>query len=190
MNSFNNDLFTFDNFLSAKDSVNNRKPKAPKKTVGHYSLFSGYQEVNGQKTDFSVDEIKQKQKLYVSDSISSRRSPTPPRVTKMFNLDDISRSTNLPPATQLVLVEDIINNTIPKDASPQLLNIRVMVLTSSRLISKLKEKKKKLLKRVSSPTEKKIIKNNLVLCADGLMIPKANYKSELLIEFKNVICEK
>ena len=38
--------------------------------------------------------------------------------------------------------------------------------------------------------EKKIIKNNVVLCADGLMIPKSNYKSELLIEFKNIVCEK
>jgi len=38
--------------------------------------------------------------------------------------------------------------------------------------------------------EKKIIKNNCVLCADGLMIPKSNYKSELLIEFKNVVLEK
>ena len=34
--------------------------------------------------------------------------------------------------------------------------------------------------------EKKLIKNNCVLCADGLMIPKANYKPELLDEFKKV----
>lgn len=161
MNSFNNDLFTFDNFLSPKDSINNREPKTSNKSVGHYSLFSGYQEIDGQKTDFSVDEIKRKQKLYVSDSISSSRSPTPPRVKPMFNLSDIGKSTNLPPSTKLVLVEDIINNTIPADASPQLLNIKVMVLTSHKLISKLKEKKRKLLKRVSSPTEKKIIKKQI-----------------------------
>ena len=64
MNSFNNDLFTFDNFLSPKDSINNRESKMSNKSVGHYSLFSGYQEIDGQKTDFSVDEIKRKQKLY------------------------------------------------------------------------------------------------------------------------------
>ena len=38
--------------------------------------------------------------------------------------------------------------------------------------------------------EKKIIKNNVVLCADGLMIPKDNYKVELLTEFKNIVFEK
>ena len=38
--------------------------------------------------------------------------------------------------------------------------------------------------------EKKIIKNNSVLCADGLMIEKENYKPELLTEFKNVVFEK
>jgi len=160
MNSFNNDLFTFDNFLSPKDSINNKEPKMSK-SVGHYSLFSGFQEINGQKTDFSVDEINRKQKLYVSDSRSSSRSPTPPRVKPMFNLSDIGKSANLPPVTRLVLVEDIINNTIPADASPQLLNIKVMVLTSHRLVNKLKEKKRKLLKRVSSPTEKKVIKKQI-----------------------------
>jgi hypothetical protein len=160
MNSFSNDLFTFDNFLSPKDSIN-IEPKVQKKSIGHYSLFSGYQEVNGQKTDFSVDEINRKQKLYVSDSKSSSRSPTPPRVTTMFNLSDISKSNNLPPVTNLVLVEDIINNTIPDDSTPQLLNIKVMVVTSHKLINKLNEKKQKLLKRVSSPTQKKIIKKQI-----------------------------
>ena len=38
--------------------------------------------------------------------------------------------------------------------------------------------------------EKKIIKNNCVPCADGLMIPKDNYKVELLTEFKNIVFEK
>ena len=38
--------------------------------------------------------------------------------------------------------------------------------------------------------EKKIIKNNCVLCADGLMIPKINYTNELLTEFKNIVFEK
>ena len=38
--------------------------------------------------------------------------------------------------------------------------------------------------------EKKIVKNNCVLCADGLMIPKDYYKPELLIEFKQIVSEK
>ena len=38
--------------------------------------------------------------------------------------------------------------------------------------------------------ENKLINNNCVLCADGLMIPKDNYKEELLLEFKNVINNK
>ena len=38
--------------------------------------------------------------------------------------------------------------------------------------------------------ENKIINNSVVLCADGLMIPKENYKPELLNEFKNIIFEK
>ena len=35
--------------------------------------------------------------------------------------------------------------------------------------------------------EKKIIDKSVVLCADGLMIPKENYKEDLLIEFKDLI---
>ena len=38
--------------------------------------------------------------------------------------------------------------------------------------------------------EKKIIEKSVVVCADGLMIPKENYKEELLIEFKNLIIDK
>jgi hypothetical protein len=50
MNSFNNNLFTFDNFLSPKDEIN-IEPKKNNKSIGHYSLFSGFQEINGQKTE-------------------------------------------------------------------------------------------------------------------------------------------
>ena len=38
--------------------------------------------------------------------------------------------------------------------------------------------------------EKKIIEKSVVLCADGLMIPKENYSDDLLNEFKNVVVEK
>jgi hypothetical protein len=38
--------------------------------------------------------------------------------------------------------------------------------------------------------EKKIIQKSVVLCADGLMIPKENYCDDLLNEFKNVVVEK
>jgi len=161
MNSFDNDLFTFDNFLSARDSVNNSPaPKKPS-TVGHYSLFSGYQELNGQKTDFSIDEIKNKQKLYVSESKSSRRAPTPPSKTYFFNLSDLQIPNNLPPVTKLVLVEDIISKAIPKDAPKQLLDIKVIILSNDSHIKKLKEKQRTLLKKVSSPTKRDMVKKTI-----------------------------
>jgi len=161
MNSFDNDLFTFDNFLSARDSVNN-SPTPPKpSTVGHYSLFSGYQELNGQKTDFSIDEIKSKQKLYVSESKSSRRAPTPPSKAFIFNLSNLEVPNNLPPVTKLVLVEDIISKAIPASAPKQLLNIKVIILSNDQHIKKLKEKQRTLLKKVSSPTKRDMVKKTI-----------------------------
>jgi len=38
--------------------------------------------------------------------------------------------------------------------------------------------------------EKKIIEKSVVLCADGLMIPKDNYYDDLLNEFKSIVVEK
>jgi len=161
MNSFDNDLFTFDNFLSVRDSVNN-SPTPPKpSTVGHYSLFSGYQELNGQKTDFSIDEIKSKQKLYVSESKSSRRAPTPPSKAFIFNLSNLEVPNNLPPVTKLVLVEDIISKAIPASAPKQLLNIKVIILSNDQHIKKLKEKQRTLLKKVSSPTKRDMVKKTI-----------------------------
>jgi hypothetical protein len=161
MNSFDNDLFTFDNFLSARDSVNNSPTPKKAATVGHFSLFSGYQELNGQKTDFSIDEIKSKQKLYVSESKSSRRAPTPPSKAFFFNLSNLEVPNNLPPVTRLVLVEDIISKAIPKNAPKQLLNIKVIILSNDKHIKKLKEKQRTLLKKVSSPTKRDMVKKTI-----------------------------
>jgi hypothetical protein len=128
---------------------------------GHYSLFSGYQEYNGDKLGASLNEINRSSKLKIVSRSSSELQYSPKTFNKKIKypssgLENVYRNS-------IMLVRDIVTpeGSIRSESSRSITgDINLLIRLANRSIRRLQEKSGKLMRKVKkSSAVNKILKS-------------------------------